>query len=215
MKTTFTFLSTIMVLLMVSSCNQPEKIELFNGKDLSNWTKTVKDENVDKDTVFWVEDGVIQVSGKPNGYIRTNEKYSNYKLHVEWRWAAEPKNSGILFHFEGEDKVWPSTIECQLHHGDAGDLILIDGEAVINGVKYPVMDGERKQRAHKKFEESSEKPVGEWNSADITCDGNTFEFVINRVLQMKGTEASKSMGNICLQSEGGPIQFRNVYLELL
>jgi hypothetical protein len=35
------------------------------------------------------------------------------------------------------------------------------------------------------------------------------------VLQNKGTGAKPSSGAICLQSEGSPIQFRNIYLKPL
>ena len=35
------------------------------------------------------------------------------------------------------------------------------------------------------------------------------------LLQNQGTKATKTAGSICLQSEGKPIQFRNVYLEPL
>ena len=63
-----------------------------------------------------------------------------------------------------------------------------------------------------KFNESNEKPVGEWNRLEVTCEGNTIEIMVNGLLQNRGTEASVSEGNICLQSEGKDIEFRNVLL---
>lgn len=197
------------------SCNSSQKVELFNGEDLSKWTKFVEGDEADPDETFRVEDGLIHVSGVPNGYIRTKEVYSNYKLHVEWRWVEEPANSGIFIHCSGEDKIWPSVIECQLAHSKAGDLVFLNSKGTVNGE--PCRPHPRNENISfcTKFEESSEKPAGEWNEADITCRDNTFEFVINGVLQMKGSAEGKSEGNICLQSEGGPIQFRNVYLEKL
>jgi hypothetical protein len=38
---------------------------------------------------------------------------------------------------------------------------------------------------------------------------------VNGLLQNEGTDANPSSGPICLQSEGSPIEFRNVYLEPL
>jgi hypothetical protein len=60
---------------------QTQTTQLFNGKDLSNWTFFLRDPA----TVFTVQNGVIHISGNPFGYLRTKEVYANYKLHVEWR----------------------------------------------------------------------------------------------------------------------------------
>jgi hypothetical protein len=51
--------------------------------------------------------------------------------------------------------------------------------------------------------------------ADIVCDGDSIQLTINGLLQNKGTGAKPSSGAICLQSEGSPIQFRNIYLKPL
>ena len=56
-----------------------------------------------------------------------------------------------------------------------------------------------------------EKPVGEWNEADITCKGGKITVYINGELQNEATSDYKN-GYIALQSEGGPIEFRNIYL---
>ena len=56
-----------------------------------------------------------------------------------------------------------------------------------------------------------EKPVGEWNTAEVVCQGNSITVYINGQLQNQATSET-SEGYIALQSEGGPIEFRNVYL---
>jgi len=48
-------------------------IQLFNGKDLKNWSFFLKDATIDPATVFTVKDGVISITGQPFGYMRTNE----------------------------------------------------------------------------------------------------------------------------------------------
>ncbi|MEA3226227.1 MAG: DUF1080 domain-containing protein, partial [Planctomycetota bacterium] len=65
----------------------------------------------------------------------------------------------------------------------------------------------------KKKNPSNEKPVGRWNSYDIVCDGKNITLFVNGLLQNKGADANPSYGPICLQSEGSPIEFRNIYLE--
>ena len=74
------------------------KTALFNGRDFTGWKRHVDDPNVNVDDVWCVKDGVIQCIGKPNGYVRTKKTYADYRLHVEWRWSAEPTNSGVLLH---------------------------------------------------------------------------------------------------------------------
>ena len=88
---------------LLFSCSTENKIELFNGQDLDNWNIFVDSEDGEPKDLFYVEDGILNTLGEPFGYIRTKESYSNYKLHVEWRWVNEPSNSGVLLHVQGKD----------------------------------------------------------------------------------------------------------------
>jgi hypothetical protein len=185
-----------------------ETIQLFNGKNLSNWTFFLKDQTVDPVNVFTVKDGVINISGNPFGYMRTKEKYSDYKLHVEWRWPVEATNSGVFVHGQEPDAIWLKCIECQLMAGNAGDFVCMNG-ADINE------RSDKTKAVVKKKSESNEKPVGEWNTMEVTCNGNIIEVYVNGVLQNKGTNSNISSGSICLQSEGKDIQFRNVFITKL
>jgi hypothetical protein len=155
-----------------------------------------------------VKDGLLYCTGVPNGYIRTVNDYSNYKLTVEWRWPGEAGNSGVLLHMSEPDKVWPKSIEAQLQSENAGDIWLIDGTDIAEHL-------DKANRRVEKKEKSSEKPLGEWNTYKILCNGNNISLTVNGVLQNSGTQATVQSGKICLQSEGKPIEFRAVYLEPL
>ena len=99
MKNKLLLIGIVISGLLLSTCTKENKVLLFNENDLSNWEKVVfEDANVDE--VFMVEDGIIKVLGVPNGYILTKDSYSNYKLHVEWRWSTVPSNSGVLLHVQ-------------------------------------------------------------------------------------------------------------------
>jgi hypothetical protein len=74
---------------------------------------------------------------------------------------------------------------------------------------------DKSSRSVKKLAPSSEKPTGEWNTIEITCEGNTIEVYVNGILQNRGTNVNLSEGSICLQSEGKDIEFRNVFLTKL
>ena len=196
----------IALVAIMSSCGQSEsKKELFNGKDLNGWV-CVLDENasIPPTDVYGVKEGNIQIAGNPFGYMRTEQKYSNYKLHVEWRWVGEGTNSGIFLHVQDGDLLWPNAIECQLCNGKAGDFVMLGGSKIAEiecKGKFPVKDRIG----------NFEKPTGEWNTAEIVCQGNTITVSINGQLQNQATSET-SEGYIALQSEGGPIEFRNVYL---
>lgn len=189
-----------------------EKISLFNGKDFTGWTTVLAAEaGGDVPATWTVVDGVIRCTGKPFGYLMTQQSYADFKLHVEYRWYAnaEQMNSGIFVLKTGPDNFFlPKAIETQLKKDNAGDYVLLS-QATMNGLENP------KNKRVEKMAPSSEKPQGEWNSVDIAVKGNTIESTVNGVLQNKGTNAYTSAGNICLQSEGGPIEFRNVTVEPL
>ncbi len=90
--------------------NEKGKTQLFNGKDLSNWSFFLKDPAVDPATVFTVQNGVIHIKGDPFGYMRTRDTYSEYKLHVEWRYPVEASNSGVFIHAQLPDTIWLKNI---------------------------------------------------------------------------------------------------------
>ncbi len=180
-------------------------IKLFNGKDLSGWVFHLRDTSVDPSTVFTVKQGVISVLGDPFGYMRTEGRYSDYDLNVEWRWPVEATNSGVFVHTQTPDNIWPQCIECQLAAGNAGDFICMSGADMNERI-------DKSSVVVKKKAQSSEKPVGEWNTMKVVCREDTMEVYVNGVLQNRGTGVSVKEGHICLQSEGREIQFRNVYI---
>jgi hypothetical protein len=201
-----------MITLVFISC-QPETISLWNGQDFSGWEFYVADDEVDVNTVWTIRNGVIHCKGVPNGYMRTKSNYENYILYLEWRWVEKEGNSGVLLHTQLPDQVWPLCIETQLQTGNAGDFVLI-GEGTIT------VDGEKFTNSNRflvipKQQQSSEKAVGEWNSYKIICDKDEIACYVNDVLQNRGIQASLSKGKICFQSEGAPIEFRNIRIEML
>jgi len=217
--TSITLIITTILLSTMAGCQHgvsesQQKVMLWNGEDFTGWKLYLPDENLDVHDIWSVKDGVIHCKGKPNGYMRTKDKYANYHLHLEWRWPDEPTNSGVLLHASGEDQVWPKCIECQLKSGSAGDLVLMNGAGLT-------IDGKDMQNAERQFvviqkkQQSSEKPAGQWNTYEIYCEKDTIRCYVNGVLQNEGAAATIMTGWICLQSEGGPIEFRNIYIEPL
>lgn len=191
-----------------ASAQKAEK--LFNGKDLSNWNYVVENDAAPAEKVFTIQNGVIHIVGKPIGYMYTQEKYGDYKLHVEWRWTNGESNSGIFLLIAEPKNPFPMGVECQLQAGNAGDFIALGGSDLK---EYQGTPGQPRPRfpSVKKTNPSSEKPAGEWNEANIFVKDGTITVYVNGVYQNTGTCNIKE-GHIGLQSEGGDVEFRNVTL---
>lgn len=151
-----------------------------------------------------LDSGVLRSVGKPSGYIRTREKYGDFMLRLDIRHPEKAGNSGVLLRVTGEDKVWPRSIEAQGQKGNLGDIHLLGGFAAEHegkrktGGRLPRLDG------------VEEAPVGEWNSYEIRMRGGDIELYVNGELANKVTYADAEPGYIALQSEGVPVDFRNV-----
>lgn len=188
------------------------KTMLWNGKDFTGWRLYTREPDHDVMKTWSVTNGLLRCEGTPRGFMRTEKDYANYLLHVEWRWPQEGGNNGVLVHMSEPDVVWPKSLECQLHSGNAGDFWVIGGLEF----KEHARGGDRvKGRRTLKLKESSEKPVGQWNAYDIICRDDWVVVLVNGVLQNVATECTPNSGKICLQSEGTPIEYRNVYIEPL
>jgi hypothetical protein len=212
--------------------------DLFNGRDLSGWVVFGRDNDPAAKTTWSVNDGVLTATGSPFGYIRTEKQYRDYRLHVEWRWVpGDPpvddqgrprnRNSGVLLHLQGEDKVWPDCIEAQLQINNAGDFIAMGSNAfdellaARETAAAAAGDDEAKRRQATSMRrlarrhDSSERPVGEWNTYEIVCRGDTATLTVNGILQNSATGLSVREGRLGFQSEGMPVEFRVIRLEPL
>ena len=211
---TTTLMMTLLLAGILYSCGTDREM-LFNGENLDGWIIVVEDPEVVPEEFFYVKDGVIETPGVPLGYLRTEKRYSDYHLHVEWRYPDEPTNSGVFMHTNGPDVVFPAHFQGQLKVENAGDFIVhgVGEQATLNDTVYT--SSEETKPVVAKMHPSNEHPANEWNSYDIICRGNTIELKVNGLLQNVATNCSMSDGAIGLQAEGSRIQFRNLWVEAL
>ena len=209
MKKILFLMTAAFFLFAVGSCSKTE--EIFNGKDLSNWNFIVDGNKVAPEKVYSVQNGAIFIQGEPFGYMYTKKKYSDYILELEWSWVGEGTNSGIFLAIAETQSgnAFPNAIECQLKAGIAGDFVMLGGSDMEEYVAPP--EGKPRFPVIKKRFNASENPIGEWNKAKIEVRDGKITVYINGILQNQGTTKVKE-GNIGLQSEGGPIKFRNLKL---
>lgn len=202
---------SLVLFMIILSCT-PEKEYLFNGENLEGWTIFVEDSTMSPGDFFYVNEGMIETVGVPLGYLRTVKEFSDYHLHVEWRYPEEPTNSGVFLHTSGPDLLWPDHFQAQLKYQDAGDFIVhgSGNSATIRDTVYSSTEENRPLLP--KLKPSNEKPFPQWNSYDIKCTGNSIEIEVNGVLQNRATNCNLTSGGIGLQAEGSKIQFRNLWI---
>ena len=168
----------ILCLLLVA-CNQPAKqtaesgtkaepatekwIQLFNGKDLDDWTIKINKYPVNENfnNTFQVENGMMvtrydayESFNEEYGHIFYKTPFSAYKLRVEYRVVGEQvpggqgwalKNSGVMFHAQSPesmlvDQSFPVSIEAQFL-GGTGEGERTTGNLCTPGT-HVEMDGE-------------------------------------------------------------------------
>lgn len=212
------------ILLNLFSANIfSQTIHLFNGKDLNNWYSDVPAK--DKDTTlrksFIIRNGLLVSMGTPEGHLMSKEKYENYRLEVEYRFAGKPGNCGVLVHASKPRALYgmfPKSIEVQMMHENAGDFWCI-----VEDIQVPDMETRRgpkekwgitegKERRVKNLTDNSEKPLGEWNRMVIECQADKIKVWVNGDVVNDGFGATAQKGQIALQAEGAEVEFRKVDL---
>ena len=214
MKSVFlVFLSSFFLLSSICSFAQKHgnltvEQSFFTKSDQSDWVFVLKDKTIKPSAVFKMDNGILQITGISNGYLRTKKSYSNYELSTEWRWKKTLGNSGVLVHIQPQDTIWPACYQVQQKADDAGDIICMTGlwaKECTDHVKFTV----------KKMQASNEKPLGEWNSVKVICKDNTLKVFVNGILQNYITGLTASKGFIGFQNEGKPVEFRNLTITKL
>lgn len=188
--------------VLLGACDKRKEV-LFNGKDLTGWVFFTREDSTVTEPTFTVRDGAIHVSGQPFGYIRTEKKYADYTLHLQWRWTEGRVDGGIYSRLQDEDKVWPDGVQLQIRERDFGYLF---SAIPLEGVEGPFY------RKAPLCEGDPEKPDGEWNDTVITCKGGQITCTVNGVLVNEAL-AEATEGYIGLQSEGGAIEFRDIWID--
>ncbi len=200
-----------------------ESVELFNGKDLSGWHVDVPKMDADPKlkSPFIVRDGILVSLGNPKGHLITDAVYKDYRLEVEYRFAGKPGNCGVLVHASTPRalyKMFPKSIEVQMHHQNAGDFWCIAMDISVpemekrRGPKEEWgVDGKKKRRILN-LTDGSEKPAGEWNRMVIECLGDKVKVWVNKDFVNHGFDCEASQGQIAIQAEGSEVEFRKLRL---
>lgn len=166
-------------------------IALFNGKDLKGW-------HASGSTNQWTVDNGILKSSKPGSNLITDASFTDFKLHVEFRYSANG-NSGVYLRGRYEVQI-----------ADVPDTIPWKGGlGAVYGFIAPI-------------EVVAKKP-GEWQSFDITFTGRMVSIIANgkeiicnaEIPGITGGALDSREGHpgpIMLQGDHEPIEYRNIII---
>jgi hypothetical protein len=178
--------------------------------------------------------GGIQCKGKPTGVMRTKEPLTNFELVIEWKHLKSGGNSGV-FLWGTKDSLdalkpggLPMGIEVQiLDHGFKENYIKNNPNRkpdwfTTNGDVFPTKQAKMTpfppaspngSRSFPKKELA--KGAGEWNHYYIRAINGEVRLWVNGEEVSGGKDCQPATGYLCLESEGSPIEFRNLRVRVL
>lgn len=193
-------------------------VPLFNGRDLTGWVNA----NCAPET-WSVRNGFIHCTGLPTGALRTTRQYENFILEAEWRHLTRSGNSGVFIW--GTPIAAPGVpflrgIEVQvLDHGYAEDFEKANGKKsewfTTHGDVFPIHGATMKpfgrhngSRSFPSGDYSKASP--EWNHYRVVCSNGVLRLHVNGHEVSGGEDCNYRKGYLALESEGAPVEFRNI-----
>ena len=211
MKLTRNMIALVGVLFVSQPVSSDDFKSLFNGKDLSGWTKIGL-----KKEVWSVENGQIIMQGEGGGWLGSNEEYSDFEFQTEFQLSSD-SNSGIYLRAPADTSHISRTgMEIQL---------LDDFHPKYAKVQPWQRTGSIYHVAAAKT--GFLKPVGEWNTITIQAVGPHVVIKLNGQtvvddlidkhpeLNKEHTGLARKSGRIGLQSHNGRVAFRNIQMKRL
>ncbi len=180
-----------------------EMTEADRAAKIEGWTKTMKEH-------WTVQHGELVNDGKGD-YATTEKDYGNFELLIEYK-TVPTADSGIYLRGVPQVQIWDSTDETKFKIGaDKGSGGLWNNSAGAPG-KDPLV--------------KADKPLGEWNKFRIVMVGsrvsvwlNDQQVVDHAIMENYYDKARKipvpPKGPIQLQTHGGEIRWRNIFLREL
>ncbi len=214
MRPLSTFASIAVILLVCSTRAEDVKppegfTSLFNGTDLTGWKATGKMD------VWKVQKGAIAVEKGGGGYLMTEKEFGDFELRFEYK-MSKGANSGVALRspmagdpaYVGmeiqliDDEGWPGKLADYQHTGSIYDVVPASKQ--------------------------NNKPVGEWNSMKIICNGSKVTIELNGMTlvdanledskEKKGAKhpgLSRGKGHVGFQSYNTLVEFKNVFIKPL
>ncbi len=221
-----------------AQANTDKMVPAFSKGVGPGWVALTGDDFVNvncwTDTWTW-KDGHAWCTGKPTGVIRYRKPLKNFELSCEWMHKQKGGNSGvfvwatpesILKLTKGQGSL-PQGIEVQvldLGYGELyeartkkpGDWFTSHGDVFpVGPIKMkpfpPVAPNGRRSFPSK----NTTLGTNQWNHYYVRAIDGEVRLWVNGVEVSGGNEISPASGFLCLESEGAPIEFKNIRLRTL
>ena len=192
-------------------------------------------ENVNTGPETWtLKEGVIHCTGKPVGVTRSKQPITNFELVAEWRHLSPGGNSGIFVWATEEaltglkpGSLPPGGIEVQvLDHGYTEQYEKSSGKKAdwftTNGDVFPV--GKSTMKPFPPVSPGGDRSfptknlslgVGQWNHYYVRAINGEVRLWVNGEEVSGGTNCQPATGYLCLESEGAPVEFKNLRIREL
>lgn len=120
-----------------------ERVDLLADPGFKDWHFHLSEKDslsTKRDEVARIRDGVLQVTGRGLGYLRTTTAYRDYHLVAEYKWGERTwskredraRDCGLLLHCHGPDGSfggsWISCVQAQMLEGSMGDINVLQGK---------------------------------------------------------------------------------------
>jgi hypothetical protein len=196
---------------------------IFNGRDLTGWvygtTGTGQQRKIGKGYQV-KQDGdtpVVYCTPTDGGFLFTEKEYPNFVLRFEFKLTPNANNGiGIRAPIEGNSAYQGMEIQVL---DDSGSKYTKLRPAQYHGSIYDVVACIR----------GHQKPVGEWNTEEITADGRHIKVVLNGVTIVdanlddvkdektlrKHPGLKNTTGHIGFLGHGAEVAFRNLRVKEL
>lgn len=138
-------------------------VSLFDGKTLEGWAGSLDS--------YKVEDGAIVCVAGSSGNLLTEKEYANFIVRFDFR-LTKGANNGLGIRC-------PMAAKGNLHLTGTELQILDEGDEKFKDIKDYQHHGSVYGIVAAK--PGHLKPLGEWNSEEVTCDGRHIKVVLNGV----------------------------------
>jgi hypothetical protein len=132
-------------------CHGAQWDQLYNGKDLAGWEMTGPGR-------FVVENGLLKTEGGMGLLFYKNRKFGNTTLRVVFKTTSARSNSGVFIRLPEPP---PDPWYC-VHNGYEVQIDAAGDEWHCTGAIYSLSKATKR----------AQKPMGEWNTMDITLQGD-------------------------------------------
>jgi hypothetical protein len=178
-----------------------EYVALFDGT-LSGWTI----ENTSHDN-FTVSDGVLRVE-EPEGWLRSEHQYGDFRLRIEFRFLTENADSGIFVRAIADSEFirgWPNnSYQLQLRNPLGQSPFPPVGGVFRHGTPQGQTEFDPADAAR------LSTGTGQWQTLEIELAGDTLTAWLNGTRLTRAHNIVNPRGYIGIQGETGAVEFRTI-----